>query len=124
MDKNNELRIEAQDLNQQAFALIKAASFEKAKEKLDAAIDMEPMLMDSYKNYGDLYMALQNYEEAKNMYKKALLIEKKANSIFFMVTLALCRMMCILVWKTIILHYQQDSITKKCCSLWVWHTSI
>lgn len=82
MDKNNELRIEAQDLNQQAFALIKAASFEKAKEKLDAAIDMEPMLMDSYKNYGDLYMALQNYEEAKNMYKKALLIEKKGELYF------------------------------------------
>lgn len=82
MDNINEIRLEAQDLNQQAFALIKAASFEKAKEKLDAAIDIDPMLMDSYKNYGDLYMALQNYEDAKNMYKKALLIEKKGELYF------------------------------------------
>lgn len=79
---NNELRLEAQDLNQQAFALIKAASFDKAKEKLNAAIDLEPMLMDSYKNYGDLYMGLQDYEQAKNMYKKALLIEKKGELYF------------------------------------------
>ena len=32
--------------------------------------------MDSYKNYGDLYMSLQEYQNAKNSYKKAILIEK------------------------------------------------
>lgn len=82
MDNLNEKQLEAQDLNQQAFALIKAASFDKAKEKLDTAIELEPMLMDSYKNYGDLYMGLQDYEQAKNMYKKALLIEKKGELYF------------------------------------------
>lgn len=79
---NNEIRIEAQDLNQQAVMLIKANSLEAAKEKIEKAIDLDPMLMDSYKNYGDYYMALQLYENAKNMYKKALLIEKKGELYF------------------------------------------
>ena len=79
---NNEIRLEAQDLNQQAVMLIKANSLEAAKEKIEKAIDLDPMLMDSYKNYGDYYMALQLYENAKNMYKKALLIEKKGELYF------------------------------------------
>lgn len=72
----DELRLEAQDLNQQAALLIKAGNLEMAKSKLDKAIDADPMLMDSYKNYGDLYMAAQQYKDAKNYYKKALLVEK------------------------------------------------
>lgn len=72
----DELRLEAQDLNQQAALLIKAGNLEMAKSKLDKAIDTDPMLMDSYKNYGDLYMAAQQYKDAKNYYKKALLVEK------------------------------------------------
>lgn len=72
----DELRLEAQDLNQQAALLIKAGNLEMAKSKLDKAIDTDPMLMDSYKNYGDLYMAAQQYKGAKNYYKKALLVEK------------------------------------------------
>jgi len=72
----DELRLEAQDLNQQAALLIKAGNLELAKGKLDKAIDMDPMLMDSYKNYGDLYMAAQQFKDAKNFYKKALLVEK------------------------------------------------
>ncbi len=78
----NEMRIEAQDLNQQAAVLIQANSIEAAKEKLDKAIDLDPMLMDSYKNYGDLYMTIQEYENAKNMYKKAILVEKKGELYF------------------------------------------
>lgn len=66
----------AQDLNQQAAALIKAGNFEAAKEKIEKAIDVEPMLMDSYKNYGDLCMATGAYKDAKSNYKRALLIEK------------------------------------------------
>lgn len=72
----DELRLEVQDLNQQAALLIKAGNLEMAKSKLDKAIDADPMLMDSYKNYGDLYMAAQQYKDAKNYYKKALLVEK------------------------------------------------
>lgn len=73
----NEMRLEAQDLNQQAASLLKAGNPEAAKAKLDKAIEIDPMLMDSYKNYGDLYMSTGKYEDAKNSYKKAILIEKK-----------------------------------------------
>lgn len=72
----DELRLEAQDLNQQAAMLIKAGNLEPAKKKLDKAIELDPMLMDSYKNYGDLSMAARQYKEAKNFYKKAVLVEK------------------------------------------------
>lgn len=72
----NENRLEAQDLNQQAVLLIQAGNLEAAKTKLDKAIDLEPMLVDSYRNYGDLQMAAQSYKEAKAYYKKALLVEK------------------------------------------------
>lgn len=80
--EKNELTLQAQDLNQQAVMLIKANSLDSAKAKLDKAIEIDPMLIDSYKNYGDYYMALQDYENAKNMYKKALLIEKKGELYF------------------------------------------
>ena len=72
----NEIRLEAQDLNQQGVMLLKTGNLEAAKEKFDKAIELDPMLMDSYKNYGDLYMSLQEYQKAKNSYKKAMLIEK------------------------------------------------
>ena len=72
----NENRLEAQDLNQQGAVLLKAGQLELAKKKFDRAIEIDPMLMDSYKNYGDLYMAMEKYQEAKNLYKKAILIEK------------------------------------------------
>lgn len=74
--ETNELRLEAQDLNQQASVLIKAGNIEAARAKLDKAIEIDPMLVDNYRNYGDLYMTIKNYKEAKNLYKKALLIEK------------------------------------------------
>lgn len=77
MIQENEIRLEAQDLNQQGALLLKAGKAEAAKEKFDKAIELDPMLMDSYKNYGDLYMALNKYQDAKNSYKKAMLIEKK-----------------------------------------------
>lgn len=75
MDKN-ENRLEALDLNQQAVMLIKAENLEAAKERLEKAIELEPMLVDNYRNYGDLYMAAHQYKEAKNYYKKAILVEK------------------------------------------------
>lgn len=71
-----ELRLEAQDLNQQGATLLKAGSVDAAREKFDKAIDLDPMLVDNYRNYGDLYMATNEYKQAKDMYKKALLIEK------------------------------------------------
>lgn len=72
----NEIRLEAQDLNQQGAMLLKTGNFEAAKQKFDKAIEIDPMLMDSYKNYGDFYMSTQEYQNAKNSYKKAMLIEK------------------------------------------------
>ncbi len=72
----NEIRLEAQDLNQQGAMLLKAGNLESARAKFDKAIELDPMLMDSYQNYGDLYMAQQKYQDAKNSYKKAMLIEK------------------------------------------------
>ena len=77
-----ELRLEALDLNQQASMLIKAGSLDAAKAKLDKAIEIEPMLMENYKNYGDLYMAADQYKEAKALYKKALLVEKRPELYF------------------------------------------
>lgn len=55
----NEIRLEAQDLNQQGAMLLRTGNLEAAKAKFDKAIEIDPMLMDSYKNYGDLYMSLQ-----------------------------------------------------------------
>ena len=74
--ETNEIRLEAQDLNQQGAMLLRTGNVEAAKVKFDKAIALDPMLMDSYKNYGDLYMSLQEYQNAKNSYKKAMLIEK------------------------------------------------
>ena len=74
--ETNEMRLEAQDLNQQGAMLLRAGNAEAARAKFDKAIELDPMLMDSYKNYGDLYMSLQEYQNAKNSYKKAMLIEK------------------------------------------------
>ena len=74
--ETNELRLEAQDLNQQGAMLLRAGNLEAAKAKFDKAIELDPMLMDSYKNYGDLYMSLQEYHNAKKSKKKAMLIEK------------------------------------------------
>lgn len=71
-----EMRLEAQDLNQQGQMLLKTGNLEAAQIKFDQAIEIDPMLMDSYKNYGDLYMSRQEYQNAKNSYKKAMLIEK------------------------------------------------
>lgn len=74
--ETNEMRLEAQDLNQQGAMLLRTGNLDAAKAKFDKAIELDPMLMDSYKNYGDLYMSLQEYQNAKNSYKKAMLIEK------------------------------------------------
>lgn len=76
-----ESRLEARDLNQQGALLLKTGNIEAAKAKFERAIDLDPMLADSYRNYGDLYMHTEQYREAKNYYKKALLIEK--NGVFY-----------------------------------------
>lgn len=72
----NDLQLEAKDLNQQAALLMKSGNLEAAKEKLDKAIDIDPMTVESYRNYGDYYMAKNQYQDAKNSYKKAMLIKK------------------------------------------------
>ena len=74
--ETDELSLEAQDLNQQGAMLLRTGNLEAAKIKFDKAIELDPMLMDSYKNYGDLYVSLQEYQNAKNSYKKAMFIEK------------------------------------------------
>ena len=74
-------RLEALDLNQQGVLLLGNENYEAAKEKFEKAIEIDPMVVDSYKNLGDYYMALDEYNDAKNSYKKALLIEK--NGLFY-----------------------------------------
>lgn len=78
----NEIILEAKDLNQQGLILFKTGNIEEAKQKFEKAINVEPMLVESYKNYGDLYLAEGEYQQAKNYYKKALLIEKSGEIYF------------------------------------------
>ncbi len=80
--KMNEMNLEVLDLNQQGIMLFKAGNVEAAKEKYEKAIDLDPMVMDSYKNLGDLYLHTERYQDAKNAYKKALLIEKSGEVYF------------------------------------------
>ena len=77
-----EIKLKALDYNQQGIILLKAGNVETAKEKFNQAIEIDPMVMDSYKNLGDLYLKIGEYTEAKNYYKKALLIEK-AGVVYF-----------------------------------------
>ena len=70
------VRTEAMDLNKQGELLLKTGNFDAAKEKFDKAAELDPMCKDTYRNYGDYYVAKEQYPEAKNAYKKALLIEK------------------------------------------------
>ncbi len=62
--EENETVLEARDLNRQGLALCMSGNIEAAKDKFEKAIETEPMLMDSYKNFGDLYLALEQYQEA------------------------------------------------------------
>lgn len=67
----------ALDLANQAELLIKTGKYDEAQIKLDEAIASDPMTLECYKNYGDLFVAKKQYADAKNYYKKALLIEKQ-----------------------------------------------
>ena len=78
----NESILQAKDLDQQGVALFRAGNVEAALEKYQQAMDIEPMLADSYRNMGDLYLATEKYQDAKNYYKKALLIEKNGEIYF------------------------------------------
>jgi tetratricopeptide (TPR) repeat protein len=78
----NEIRLEALDLNQQGALLLKNGNITEAQAKFDKAIELDPMVMESYKNYGDLCMETQKYSDAKNYYKKALLIDKRGELYF------------------------------------------
>lgn len=78
----NETRLEALDLNQQGALLLKNRNIKEAQAKFDKAIELDPMVMESYKNYGDLCMETQKYSDAKNYYKKALLIDKRGELYF------------------------------------------
>lgn len=78
----NEIRLEVLDLNQQGALLLKNGNVEEARAKFDKAIEMDPMVMESYKNYGDLSMETGKYSDAKSYYKKALLIDKRGELYF------------------------------------------
>ncbi len=77
-----ETNLEALDLNQQGMALAQAGNFQVAMEKYRKAIEIDPMTVDSYKNIGDLFLQTEEYKEAKNFYKKALLIQKRGDLYF------------------------------------------
>ena len=78
----DELTLQAKDINQQGVILAKAGNIDAAVAKFNKAIEIEPMLVDTYKNLGDLYLHIAQYDEAKNYYKKALLIEKNGEIYF------------------------------------------
>ena len=78
----NEMSLQAKDINQQGGILAKARNVEAAIEKFNKAMEIDPMLIDTYKNYADLFLHIEKYEEAINYYKKALLIEKMVTFIF------------------------------------------
>lgn len=78
----NEIRLEALDLNQQGALLLKNGNMQEAQAKFDKAIELDPMVMESYKNYGDLCMETGKYSDAKSYYKKALLIDKRGELYF------------------------------------------
>ena len=80
--RENEEMLQARDLNQQGSMLLKAGNIQAAKEKFEKAMELEPMLMESYRNCGELFMLTGEYQEAKNYYKKALLIEKDGEVYF------------------------------------------
>lgn len=80
--ERSEVTLHAKDLNQQGVVLAKAGKIDDAIDKFNKAMDLDPMLLDSYKNMGDLYLHIEKYEEAKSFYKKALLI-KKDGEIYF-----------------------------------------
>lgn len=80
--ETNESRLEALDLNQQGALLLQNGNLEEAEAKFEKAMELDPMVMESYKNYGDLCMAREKFAEAKNYYKKALLIEKSGELYF------------------------------------------
>ncbi len=72
----------ALDLNRQGMTLLEAGDIDAAKEKFDKAIDSDPMEISSYRNYGELFLRTGEYQEAKNFFKKALLIEKDGEVYF------------------------------------------
>ena len=78
----DEMTLKAKEINQQAGILIKSGKIEKAKEKLEEAIDLDPMLRESYEHYGELYMHTGQYQKAKDYFKKALMINKTGELYF------------------------------------------
>lgn len=74
--------IEVRDLNNQAEILIRAGKVKEAEAKIKKAIDMDPGFAGSYVSMGNLCMAAKDYKEAKNYYKKAMLIEKRGDLYF------------------------------------------
>lgn len=80
MQQEEQLR--AKDLNQQGMALLRAGNTQAAAERFARAIEEDPMVADSYRNLGELAMRTGNYAEAKDQYRKALLIEKSGEVYF------------------------------------------
>lgn len=80
--EDNERTLQAKDINQQGIMLARSGNIEAAIEKFNHAMELEPMLIDTYKNFGDLYLHIDQYFEAKKYYKKALLIEKNGEVYF------------------------------------------
>lgn len=81
-DGPDEMGMQVRDLNQQGKVLLKAGHVQAAREKFEKAISKDPMAADNYKNMGSLHMLTEEYQEAKNCYKKALLIEKSGETYF------------------------------------------
>ena len=78
----SEARLEALDCNRQAALLIRAGNPEQAREKLEQALNLDPMTPDTYQTFGELCMAQGQYEEAKAYYRKGLLLEGRGEFYF------------------------------------------
>lgn len=78
----NEITLQSRDINQQGIALARAGNIDAAIKKFNKALELDPMVIDTYKNLGDLYLHINEYSDAKNYYKKALLIEKNGEIYF------------------------------------------
>lgn len=73
---------EAKDLISQGRVLSEAEKYDEAEKKFLQAIDINPNVYEAYMGLGNLYMSMDKYVDAKNTYKKALMIKKEGEAYF------------------------------------------
>lgn len=79
----DEVRLEALDLGNQARVLMAADKTAEAKQLLDRALEVDPMCAEIYDHLGAWYMTAREYKKAKEHFKKAVLIDKNRGESYF-----------------------------------------